>query len=139
MQRAEGLLDGRAVIPAVDLVEVDVVGAQAAQGGIELRHDRLAGQPAGVAPSVHGEVHLGGDHHFIAVGHVAQGPPDDLLAGAQRIGVGRVEEVDAKLQRPLDDRAAGGLVDAPVLHAARLLPEAHAAEADAGDIQAGVA
>ena len=42
VQRLQRLLDRRLVVPAMDLVEVDVIGAEAAQAGVELSHDRLA-------------------------------------------------------------------------------------------------
>jgi hypothetical protein len=37
-------------VPAVDLVQVDVVHAQAAQAAVDLFEDRLARQPAHVGP-----------------------------------------------------------------------------------------
>jgi hypothetical protein len=50
----------------VDLVEVDVVGAQALQAGVDLGHDGLARQAGGVGVLAHGAVDLGGDHHLVA-------------------------------------------------------------------------
>jgi hypothetical protein len=42
VQRLEGLLDRCAVIPAVDLIEIDVIGAETLQAVIDLAYDRLA-------------------------------------------------------------------------------------------------
>src|SRR3984893_97213 len=39
VERFEGLLDWGAIIPAVDLIEVDVIGAEAPQAGVDLHHD----------------------------------------------------------------------------------------------------
>ena len=46
-------------------------------------------------------------------GRSPQRPADDLLAGAVGIDVGGVEEVDAELERPLDERPALLLVERP--------------------------
>ena len=46
VQRFERLLDRRLRIPAMDLVEVDVVGAEPAQAVVDLAQDRLARQTA---------------------------------------------------------------------------------------------
>jgi hypothetical protein len=66
----------------VDLVEVDVVGAQPAQAVVDLAQDRLARQPAAVRPLAHLAEDLGGDHHLVAPGEVAQRAAENLLAGA---------------------------------------------------------
>ncbi|MNH33908.1 hypothetical protein D3C79_944660 [compost metagenome] len=42
VQGLHGLLDGGVVVPAVDLVQVDVIGTQAAEAGVDVGHDRLA-------------------------------------------------------------------------------------------------
>ncbi|MOA44993.1 hypothetical protein D3C78_1673420 [compost metagenome] len=42
MQSFHGFLDGGVVVPAVDLVKVDVVCAQAGEAGVDVGHDRLA-------------------------------------------------------------------------------------------------
>jgi hypothetical protein len=53
VQRLQGFLDRGVVVPAVDLVQVDVVGPQSLQGGVELGEDRLAGQPGAVRAGAH--------------------------------------------------------------------------------------
>jgi hypothetical protein len=137
VQRLHRLLDRRARVPPVDLVEVDVVGAQAAQAGVDLEHDGLARQPAPVGPLAHHAVHLGGQHHFFTPGEVVQRPPDDLLAGAVGVDVGGVEEVDARFDAALDERPALLLVERPGVGAAVGNAVAHAAEADGRDVEAG--
>ena len=53
VQRLQRLLDRRVVVPAMDLVEIDVVGAQPAQAGVDLGHDGLARQAAAVRVLAH--------------------------------------------------------------------------------------
>ena len=113
MQRLERLLDRRVVVPAVDLVQVDVVGAEPAQAGVDLGHDRLARQPGAVRARAHPAVDLGGDHDFVAPREVGQRTADDLLAGAVRVDVGGVEEVDAQVERRL---MKGRLLSSPSDH-----------------------
>jgi hypothetical protein len=45
---------------------------------------------------------LGTDDHIVTVGVILERPSENLLAGAQGIHVGGVEEVDAGLQRVLE-------------------------------------
>ena len=70
---------------------------------------------------------------------VEQRPADDLLAGAVGIDVGGVEEVDAEVERLLDERPALRLAERPGVVAAVGLAVAHAAEAEARDLEAGAA
>jgi hypothetical protein len=63
----QGLVDGRARIEAVDLVEVDAVDPQELQVGLAGLPDVLARRPAHVGPVAHGEQHRGGDHQLVAV------------------------------------------------------------------------
>ncbi len=107
VQRLKGFLDGGVVVPAVDLVEVDVVGAQSLQGGVELGEDRLAGQPGAVRAGAHPHPDLGGENDLVAPGEVLDRLADDLLAASGAVSIGRVEEVDAGLKGLLDDVPAG--------------------------------
>ena len=50
VQRFERLLDRRLVVPAVDLVEVDIIHAEAAKTVVDLDHDRLARQAGAIGP-----------------------------------------------------------------------------------------
>ena len=84
----------------MELVEVNVVGAQPAQARLDLGHDVIAA----VAPVVGAVVHLSPDfgrqHHPIAVpGHCL---PQQLLAAPETVGVGCVEEVDAHVEGRAD-------------------------------------
>ena len=139
VQRLERLLDRHVVVPAMDLVEIDVVGAEPLQAGVDLGQDRLARQAGAVRPLAHAAVDLGRDHHLVAPREVEQRAADDLFAGAVRIDVGGVEEVDAEVERLLDERPARRLAERPRVVAALGLAVAHAAQADARDVEAGAA
>ena len=84
----------------MELVEVNVVGAQPAQARLDLGHDVIAA----VAPVVGAVVHLPADfgrqHHLIALaGHRAA---EQFLAATETIGVGGVEEVDTHVEGRAD-------------------------------------
>ena len=123
----------------MDLVQVDEVGAEALQAGVDLREDGLPRQAHAVGPLVHPLVDLGRDHDLAAPRVVEQRPADDLLARSGRIHVGGVEEVDAEVERLLQERPARRLAEGPDVAAAVGLAVAHAAEAEARDVEAGAA
>ena len=137
VERLQRFLDGGFRIPAVDLVQVHVIGSKPLQAFVDLAQDGFARQPAAVRPLAHHAKDLGGDNDLVAFCKVLQGTPEDFLARAQRIDVGRVKEVDPQLQRLLDDRAAVFLVQHPFVDPARCISEAHAAETDARDLHTG--
>ena len=90
----------------MDLVEVDILRPKPLQALVDLAQDRLARQPFAIWPLTHLAVQLGGNDDLVAIGEVLQSAAENLLALSNRIDVGRVEEIDAKLQRFLDDRPA---------------------------------
>src|SRR5258707_1001515 len=63
----------------------------------------------------------------------------DLFAAAERITVRRIEEIDAGFERPLDERPALLLAEAPGVIAAVAAAVAHAAQADPRHVEAGAA
>jgi hypothetical protein len=121
----------------MDLVEVDVVGAQAREAVIDLGEDRLTGQAAAVRTGTHLAVDLGGEDDLVAVGHVGEGVADDLLGRAIGVDVGGVEEVDPGVERPLDDLPTLGLRQRPLVFAALGIAEGHAADAEHRHVHAG--
>src|SRR3954471_5667465 len=80
VQRAHRLLDRRRLVPAVDLVEVDVVEAEPLERGIDRGEDVLARQAAPVL-ALHGPtVHLRRDYVLLAhAEELAQHPAGDDL------------------------------------------------------------
>src|SRR5262249_3641056 len=65
-------------------------------------------------------------------------PAEDLLAGAVGVGVGGVEEVDPQLQGPEQEGPAPLLVQRPGVGAALGHAVAHAPQAEARDLEAGL-
>ena len=140
VERAERLVDRGCWIEPVELVEVDVVGLQTAQGCV----DRVKDVPPGV-PGVEGrrpgrfEALRGKDE---TVPSSQQPATEDLLGAtlgckvaAERIGVRGVDEVDAALRSPIEDRDRGGLV---ALQSEGHRPKTELRHLKAGPSQSGV-
>ena len=133
VQGLHGLFHGHVVVEAVDDVEVQVVGAQALERSLDLTLDGRGGEAALV------EVDLTGDHDVLASdAQIAQGGADVLLARAEAVAVGGVDEVDAGVEGALDDGAGVVRADGPLVEIGAGLAEAHAAETELGDLDAGV-
>jgi hypothetical protein len=103
----------------MDLVEVDEVGAEALQARVDLREDGLPRQAHAIGALVHPLVDLGRDHDLAAPRVVEQRAADDLLARAGGVDVGGVEEVDAEVERLLQERSARRLAERPDMCAPR--------------------
>ncbi len=82
-------------VEAVDLVEIDIVGAEAAQAVVDLSKDRGAGQALAVRAGTHAAEYFGREHSFLAGRQFLQQGASYLFAGALRVDIGRVEEIDA--------------------------------------------
>ena len=139
-----GLFDGGFVVPAVDLVEVDVVGAEALEALVELEEDLFAGEALAVGVVAHDAVELGGDDGVFAFGVGFEEAAEELFAGAGGVDVGGVEEVDAEVEGLLEEGLAVGFAESPGVAAGTKRAGGwdavgHAAEADAGDFEAGLA
>jgi len=119
----------------VDLVEVDVLHAQAGEGGVDAGQDVLAGEPATVLARGHRHADLGGHDELVTGEEPGEQATGGHLRRATRVDVGGVEERDAALDRGAHDRLGGVLVEDP--GAVRVVAEAHHAEADPRDAQAG--
>src|SRR5438067_13924284 len=114
----------------MDLVEVDVIGAEAAEARIDLALDRLARQTGAIGSRPHPAINLGRDDDLVSPGEVLDRATEDFLTAAERIAVRRVEEIDAGFERMLDERAALLLAKTPGVIAAIAAAIAHAAEAN---------
>ena len=138
MQRLHRLLDRRAWVPAVDLVEVDVVETKPLQRGVNGGEDVLTGETGTVHAGHRPAVHLRRDHVLLARREqLLQQAAGDHFALAAVVDVCGVEEDDSALDRPAHDRLGGLFVErpGPLLAAA----VAHHPEADSRDAQAGPA
>ena len=81
MQRFQRFFDWCFVIPAVNLVEVHVVGLQTAEALVEFEKDGFAGETVAVGFVAHHAVELGGNDDGFAADVGFQEPPKHLLAG----------------------------------------------------------
>ena len=136
MEGFHRLFDRSFVVPAVDLIEVDVVSAQTLEALVEFKEDLFAGKTFGVGVVAHGVEELGGDDGVFALGVGLEEAAEELFAGAYGVDVGGVEEVDAEVEGLLEEGLAVGLVEGPGV-AARAegasgwYSVGHAAEAEA--------
>ena len=100
-ERAEGLVDVDVGIGSVHLVEVDPVGAEAAERVLDRLDDPTARAAAVVGVLAHRHEELGGEHDVVAA--ALERLADDLFGLAGRVDVGGVDEVDPGVQRAVDD------------------------------------
>ena len=116
MERLQRLVDRCLRVVAVQLIEVDVVGAQPAERCVDRIHD-----VAPAAARVPG-LESGGAEHFCRddelVSPALQPPPQNFLRGAGElhsaakwIGVGRVQERHAPVRCTIQNRYRRRLVD----------------------------
>ncbi len=99
MEGFHGLFDGGFAVPAMDLVEVDVVGAEAFEALVEFEEDFFAGEAFAVGAVAHEAVELGGDDGVFAFSVGFEEAAEELFAGASGVDIGGVEEVDAEIER----------------------------------------
>jgi hypothetical protein len=84
----------------VDLIKVDMVQAETGEAAIDARKDVAARKPDLIRARPHAAAHLRGDHELFARAiEGLQRLPHEPLAVALRVHVGRVDEVDASVQR----------------------------------------
>src|ERR1700722_13021993 len=121
----------------MDLIEIDVVGAEAAQGVIDLGHDCLAAQAFSVGSRAHRMTQFGRDDDIVALGEVAQGAAEDLLARALRIHVGGIEEIDATVDGVLDQRTRLVFAERPHRVTAAGITVGHRADRNGRHVQTG--
>ncbi len=112
----------------MDLVEIDVIGLEAAERALDGLDDPAPRIALLVRILAHGAMHLGGEHDLVATAF--QRLADDLLRLALAVSIGGVDEIDADIQRLVND--AGALVMIGVGDAA----EHHRAEAVGADLDA---
>ena len=84
-------------------------------------------------------MHLGGDDNLVPPGKILDGASQNFLASAEAVDIGRIKEIDAQIQRSLDDGFAVFFVPRPFVYSAFGIAKAHAAEAQRRDIQIGIA
>ena len=112
--------------------------SEAAQTGFAGADEVIARGAEIVGAVAHGEGGFGGDEHAIAF--AGDGFAEDFFGDAVGINVGGVEEIDAGVEADVDE--AGGFGDvaaAPGFEEFVAAAKGAGAEAENGDLQAGVA
>ena len=90
-----GLGERRVQVFLVQIVNVDVVGAEPAQARVDCAHGPLTREAARVRSLPHGIGEFRGEHPLVAL--VRDGAAGHLLGTAAIVGVGSVDEIDACL------------------------------------------
>lgn len=129
-QGADALLDRHVRVDAVQVVEVDVVGAQVAQGAVGRAADVLGGRVVPDEGAVVGELDPGLGGHDGRLAAAGQSLAEELLVAEGAVALGGVEEGDAQLQGAVDGGERFGLVGGAVVGA-----HPHQAEAFGADLQ----
>ena len=117
VQRLQSFFDRRFIVPAVNLVEIHIVGLQAAEALVEFIKDGFAGEASAVGFVAHDAVDLGGDDDGFAAGVGLQEAPEHLLAGAAGVDIGSVKEVDPEIKRLAKEGLALFFVQSPGMSA----------------------
>ena len=137
VQRLHRFFDRRVRIETVNLIQIQVIGAQTFQARIDCRKNVLPRESLLVrAILARREKHFAGDHDLIASRQLAQQCARDLFAAARRVRIRRVKKIDARLERPFDERF--GLVNLERPGAKFRIAIGHHAEGDVGDFQTGL-
>ena len=104
VERTQRLLDRRRRIGTMELIEVDPIRLQAAQARFHRRHDVAARRALEGALVIHRHPELGGEDDLLSPGpeNLAE---QRLRSAAPAVGVGRVEQRDAEVERFVDDGA----------------------------------
>ncbi len=117
---AHQLVEGGDGLPQRDLrvglvrqVEVDAVGAEPPQAGLDLLADVARRQPLVPGSRPDPVAHFGGEHDLVARLPARQPAADHLLRAAEPVGVGGVEQGDPGLQRRIHERERRRLVIPP--------------------------
>src|SRR5690606_24050531 len=129
LERAQGLAEVGDVVEPMQVIEVDAIGPEPAQAGLDRTHEVVARAASRVRTRAGREVRLRGEHDVVAL--AAHETPEDLLGASLVVDVGGVEEVDASVEGGTPDLARRGLVG--------VTAERHRAERDARDLDPGLA
>ena len=108
--RLGGFLHRHQGIGPVDLVDVDVIGAQPPQRILDLAQDARAAGIAEHAAMLPFKSGLGGDDDARAQAALGDCLADDLLGTAEAVDRSRIDDIDAMLERRPDGGNRGGFV-----------------------------
>jgi len=141
IQGAESFFHRRDRVVGVDLIEVDVVGLQAAEASFDGVHDMPARRAHIVTAGADSSEDFGGDDDVFARDlQILERLTKHRFALAFRVDIRSIEEVDAGLKAGFDEFVGSRLIDGangfPVALAAA---KSHGAEAQGGNEKASIA
>ena len=129
IKRFERFFNRRGKVPAVNLVQVDIVHFEAAQGILTGFNDMFAAQPPSVRAIAHGPVDLGRQDNIVARGHLTQPLAGNLLAHANRVDIRGIKKGHTRFKGEREVLSRLVFPDGPFAPFA--IPVAHASHADA--------
>ncbi len=101
IERQESLADLGVIVIAVDLVEVDVIGAKPAQTVLDLARDPATRSALHVRIVAERQSELRRQNDILAA--TFDGLPDNLFGFAERIDIRGIEKIDARIDGAADD------------------------------------
>ena len=99
----------------MDLIKIDIVGAQSLQTVFHRVHKRFGRQARCIGGLPPGAKCLGRNDDLVAPGKFFQPFAGDRFRSSRRINIGRIEEIDPQLERLADHRARSLFVHRPVM------------------------
>jgi hypothetical protein len=133
VERSQRLLQRGQRVESVELIQVDVVGAEPLEAGLAAADDVVTGLADVVRAVAHPAVNLGRQDHPVAAS--LQGLAEDLLRRPLRVDIGGVEQVDARLQAEIDESARLVRLDRSHLLLVTRAAERHRAEGERGHLK----
>src|SRR6185369_1138920 len=100
LERAQGFVERRQGVEVVRLIQIDVVGSQAAQARLAGFQDVAPREAGLVGARFESNEDLGREDDLFAAR--SQGLAEHFLRLAERVDIGRVEQVDARLDTDFD-------------------------------------
>ena len=101
IQRAQNFFDRRQRVESVQVINVDVIGAEPPQAGFASLNQMVARRSHIVRPLAHAEGRLGGDQDLVATS--VDGLAEDRFRQAVRIDIGGIEQIDARVEADIDE------------------------------------
>src|SRR5258708_6095920 len=124
-------LDRSFVIPAMDLIEINIICPKPLQALVDLAQDRLSRQPGAIRPFTHFPMHFGGDDNLIPLSEVLQSTSENLLTHPNRVNISRIKEIYPQLKGFLDDWPAVFLIKHPFVNPTCRIPKPHTSQTEA--------
>ena len=137
IKRFHGFFQRCETIPFVQLIEVDDIGLQPLQARLAGAHQMMARRSGIVWPFAHREAGLGCKQHALAA--LADDLTDDFLGDTLRINIRRIDQVDAGIQRHIDELAGFSNAEVADGLGPALAAKGHGADGQCRNLKAGAA